>query len=497
MNTRLTRRALLGGLALGAAGCGTVIDRLTEPDIPDALQPPGGAARHPIAHLLNRATYGPRPGQIGQVQKTGRTAWLDRQLDHTRIDDDRLSWRLRRYDTLTMKPRDLLSFSGSSNRQYVRDELAVATLVRAVYSERQVFEVVVGFWTDHFSIYHYKGDASLLKTADDRDVIRKHALGTFGDLLRASAHSPAMLVYLDNVRNEKSHPNENYAREIMELHSLGVDGGYTEQDIQEVARCFTGWSVNGRGVFEFRSEWHDDGEKSVLGHTIPAGGGKSDGDRVLDILIDHPSAARFVCTKLARRFVADDPPAGIVDACVATWTASSGHIRAVLRTLFTHPDFEAAPPKLKRPFDLLVSLIRATGASFDGDTALIDLLDRLGQRPFGWPMPDGYPDTAAEWGGNMLRRWNLGLDALAGNLPGVQIDLDELAQAGDVDGSATGWLRFFGRLFLQRDLTDTDRQALQAFAFGSEAPAAYASMTRDQIAQTLGLLAASPAFQWR
>ena len=198
--------------------------------------PPGGDARHPIAHLLNRATYGPKPGQIEDVEKMGRERWIDRQLDYKRIDDNRLDWRLRRYDSLNFNARDLLSFAGDAD--YIAGQLAQATLVRAVFSKRELYEVMVGFWTDHFSIYHFKDECEFLKTVDDREVIRPHALGKFYDILNASAHSPAMLYYLDNVVNEKSHPNENYAREIMELHTLGVDGGYTEQDIQEVARCF-------------------------------------------------------------------------------------------------------------------------------------------------------------------------------------------------------------------------------------------------------------------
>lgn len=490
----ITRRALLGALALGAAGCSTIIDEATAPDLPKTLNPPGGARRHPIAHLLNRATYGPRPGQIEQVAQQGQAAWLDQQLDYRAIDDNIVDWRLRRYDTLRMKARDLRAFRDGDDKAYVRRELIVMTLMRAVRSKRELYEVMVGFWNDHFNIYHYKDDAAMLKTADDRDVIRKHALGTFGDLLRASAHSPAMLIYLDNVLNEKSHPNENYAREIMELHTLGIDGGYSEHDVKEVARCFTGWSVNRRGDFTFVSEWHDDGPKDVLGHTIPAGGGQSDGERVLQLLIDHPSTRRYVSTKLVRRFVADDPSPGIVDACVEAWAATGGDIRAVVRTLFTHPDFTTAPPKFKRPFELLVSLLRATGADYDGDAGLITTLDRLGQRPFGWPMPDGYPDTADQWGGNMLNRWNLVLDAFAGKLPGVTIDIDALRRAGNVTGDVTPSLRFFGRLFLNRDLDPADAVALRDFALGTSDDTA---LDHDQFVQVLGLLAASPAFQWR
>jgi hypothetical protein len=489
----LSRRAFLGALALGAAGCSSVVDNLAQPDLPDSLVLPGGAERHPIAHLLNRAAYGPRPGQNEEVERVGRPAWLEQQLNYERIKDGGLNLRLRRYDSLKMKPRDLLSFRDGDDKQYLRDELAAMTLLRAVFSGRQLYEVMVGFWSDHFSVYHYKGDVAMLKTVDDRAVIRKHALGAFGDLLRASAHSPAMLVYLDNARNEKSHPNENYAREIMELHTLGVDGGYTERDIQEVARCFTGWSVSGHGEFEFKEDWHDEGEKTVLGHTIPAGGGKADGDRVLDILLAHPSTPRFVCSKLARRLVADDPPENIVGACVATWRETGGDIRALLRTVFNHPEFDTAPPKLKRPLELLISLLRATGGQYDGDPGLIRRLDQMGQRPFAWPTPDGYADTAVEWSGNMLGRWNLALDAFAGKLPGVTMEIGALAKAGAAGDDLAGWLRVFGRLLLQRDLPATDAAAIRRAMPDTGSGA----LDHDQQIELLGLLAASPAFQWR
>jgi uncharacterized protein (DUF1800 family) len=291
---------------------------------------------------------------------------------------------------------------------------------------------------------------------------------------------------LDNIQNEKSHPNENYAREIMELHTLGVDGGYTEQDIQEVARCFTGWSVNEQGRFIFIDEWHDFGPKTVLGQAISSERGQADGEQVLDILIGHPSTARFVCTKLARRFFGDDPPSALVEDCVTTWQGNQGDIRAVVKTILTHSLFPSAPPKLKRPFELLVSLLRATNAEYHGDAALIARLDRLGHRPFAWTTPDGYPDTAVEWSGNLLGRWNLCLEAFQNALPGVSLPLDEIEKAGAVHYGSSEWLTFWGRLLLWRDLSPADQTALQTYL--AQAP------TREA---ALGLLAASPAFQWR
>jgi uncharacterized protein (DUF1800 family) len=495
----LSRRAFLTTslAALSAAACSPVIDRMTQPELPDDLALPTGSGRNPAAHLLNRAGYGPRPGQVAAVEAMGRDAWIDQQLNYTAIEDEGMDLRLRRYDTLSMSAADLKSFG--RDKDYLSSELGAMTLVRAMYSGRQLFEVMVGFWTDHFSIYHFKEEVIVLKTVDDREVVRPHALGAFGDLLRASAHSPAMLRYLDNTANEKSHPNENYAREIMELHTLGVDGGYVENDIYEVARCFTGWSVDGSGAFTYREEWHDTGEKIVLGQVIPADGGKDDGDRVLDILLAHPSTARYVSTKLARRFVADEPSAALVDALVAVWNETGGDIKAIVRALLNHPDFAAAPPKLKRPFDLVASLLRATNARYNGDADLMDRLGELGQRPFAWPTPDGYPDTAEEWSGNLLARWNFCLNAFSGDLPGVDINVWDIAEAAGAQDDAQATLRAFGRLLFSRDLSAAEESPLWNYATGGTGrpPDLTTGEGRIIMLETLALLAASPAFQWK
>ncbi len=487
----LSRRAFLGraaGLAaLTAAGCSPLVEHLTQPTLPQTLQWPSGRQSQPVVHLLNRATYGPRLGQVEQVAAIGHAAWIEQQLDYEHLPDDAVTLRLRRYDTLHLKAADLHSFGW--DERYIAGELSAMMLTRAVYSERQLHERMVGFWSDHFSIYAFKDDVIFLKTVDDREVIRPHALGTFRDLLFASAHSPAMLRYLDNTLNQQGHPNENYAREIMELHTLGVKGGYTERDVKEVARCLTGWTMTPNGEFTFRADWHDSDEKTVLGQTIPAGGGQDDGERVLSILADHPSTRRFVSTKLVRRFVADDPPVALVDDCVRVWESTGGDMRSIIRALLNHPEFEAAPPKFKRPFDLVVSLLRAIGASYNGDPRMVDVLTRLGQRPFGWPRPDGYPDTAEQWQGNLLDRWNFCADVFDGHLPGVTIDLSDIAARGSVGNGFLPLLRLFGRVFLSRDLTAAEETALMQ----------YAANTDDQtrLPETLALLIAGPAFQLR
>jgi uncharacterized protein (DUF1800 family) len=308
-----------------------------------------------------------------------------------------------------------------------------------------------------------------------------------------------MLRYLDNNQNEKSHPNENYAREIMELHTLGVDGGYTETDIKEVARCFTGWTMTSRGEFTFNDDWHDTDEKVVLGQTIPAGGGKEDGDNVLQILLDHPSTSEFVCGKLVRRFVADDPPPDVTAACIQTWRSSNGDIPSILRTLFTHPDFDNAPPKFKRPFELAVTLLRATGAKYDGNVSLVERLDDMAHRPFSNPTPDGYPDVIEKWSGNMLPRWNLAIDAFNGDISGVDIDCRDLAKRGGVENDARETLRFFGRLLLHHNLPEQDEAIIENVA--SQQWGGLPDLNTDDgwtnMRELIGLLGASDAFQWR
>lgn len=499
---KLSRRGFLGvliGTAALTSSCSEVIDEMTEPELPAVLNPPGGIERHPIAHLLNRATFGPRPGQIAQVEDMGRDKWLERQLDYKSIDDDKLNWRLRRFDTIKFKPQDLVSFKSDEDSGYVAGELARVTLLKAVMSERQLYEKMVHFWSDHFSIFQFKDKTiAVLKVVDDREAIRPNALRKFKDLLRASAHSPAMLRYLDNTVNEKSHPNENYAREIMELHTLGVDGGYTEDDVQEVARCFTGWTMTGRGEFEYRGDIHDDGEKRVLGENIPAGGGKNDGDIVIDILARHPSTARFVCTKLVRHFVADDPPQTVIDGCVQTWQSTDGDIRDVLRTIFTHPEFDTALYKIKRPFEYLVSVLRALNADYDSSMDLVNRLDTLGQRPFTWIPPDGFPDYAEAWSSSILKYWNIGIDAARDQLPGAEINVWDIAEHVDVEGNADKMLTFFGRLLLKRDLNPVESQQLNQYLFGGRSRLDFDNEEdRDHMVHAIALLLSSPAFVYR
>jgi len=325
---RLTRRDFLRLSALTAAGavlsgCAPAYNWLAE-QAEKAVRfglPPGETSFD--FQLLNRLTFGPRTEERWRMAEIGWQAWVEEQLSPQGIDDPVCDLRLRSFNTLPMGANDLYDLSDKlfddQDRLSVPDELRRSALIRQAYSRRQLFERVVEFWSDHFNISVEKSNCFYLKTVDDREVIRKHALGNFGELLSASAHSPAMLTYLDNQANHKDAPNENYARELLELHSLGVEGGYSQQDVMELARCLTGWTIKEhfwRGDFVFKKENHDDGSKSVLGRRIQSGG-QSEVEGILEELSIHPSSARFIALKLARRFIADNPPPGVVESAAS------------------------------------------------------------------------------------------------------------------------------------------------------------------------------------
>jgi uncharacterized protein (DUF1800 family) len=369
------------------------------------------------------------------------------------------------------------------NPQMVVTELQRAKLLRAVYSERQLYEMMVDFWENHFSIFANKDDDRYLLTGYDRETIRPFAMGRFRDLLGATAHSPAMLFYLDNWRSSVPRPyaatktkpagvdgglNENYARELMELHTLGVDGGYTQKDVQEVARCFTGWTIqkpNEQGLFLYRPGLHDDGEKIVLGHRILPGGGPADGERVLDILAAHPATARFIATKLARRFISDNPPQSIIDRAAAVFLKTDGSIRETLRAIITSPEFFSPTTyraKMRSPFEFVAASMRALDAETDGDRPVLDAIGRMGQPVFGRITPDGYADRADQWlsSGAMIARFNFASALTTNRIKGTKIDVARLLSGVDEakkDSVATKLIR----LTVSGDLSDRTRTVLE------------------------------------
>ncbi len=331
-------------------------------------------------------------------------------------------------------------------QQLVNTELIENKLYRAIYSNKQLEEVLVDFWMNHFNVFNGKGPERLLLTSYERDAIRPHIWGHFKDLLLATARSPAMLFYLDNwqsqaPREDQPVPlppggrrlglNENYGRELMELHTLGVDGGYTQEDVVAVARAFTGWTIydpNKYAEFQFNPAWHDRKEKIILGHQLPAGHAEQDGRDVIDILAHHPSTAKFISKKLAQRFVADDPPQQLIDRMAATFTKTDGDLRAVLQTMFASTEFMsegAWQSKLKSPFEMVVSAARALNADVSDTFVLAQRIADLGEPLYGKVEPTGYPNTNDVWTNtaSVLGRINFATALSGGQIPGVKADI--------------------------------------------------------------------------
>ena len=476
----LLKAAGLGGTALALGGCDgfyRAISRELGSSLPETMSVPQGEAIDEAHHFLSRAAFGPWPGDRDRVRKMGISAAIEEQLAPHTIDDAACTILARRFESLHLKAGDMYEFK----RPVIREELSRATLLRAIYSRRQLLEVMVNFWSDHFNIFIEKGDCAWLKAADDRDVIRRHALGNMRDLLKASALSPAMLVYLDGTENRKvnpgDQPNENYARELLELHTLGVHGGYTQKDVMEVARCLTGWTVRtgwNKGTVEFRQAAHDDGPKRILGIEVPAGLGERDLDKVLDIVTLHPSTARALSGKLCRRFVSDPPPEALVERVAKTYIREEGEIRPVLKTLLHSEEFrQARGVRVKRPFRFVVSALRAVGADTDAGPPILRALTRMGQAPFQYPTPDGYPDESYSWLGTLLWRWNFALALAENRIKGTRMSPDALAGSLGSDEPRSVIAHLFGRI-----PNDMETEAIT----GSPE-------------QVVGLALASPAFQ--
>ncbi|MEO8613226.1 MAG: DUF1800 domain-containing protein [Chloroflexota bacterium] len=502
----MNRRQFLGLLGTGAAAVTTgQIGRALAAAPLGTFLPAQAGERDPAALLIARLTFGVTPALYAHVQQIGAQAFIDEQLAPESLDDGAVESRLAPYQTILAQNGGLLAQQYQKKRQTVTGALLGSTTLRAAYSERQLYERMVHFFSDHFSLFIGKAQVLFLKVDDDRDAIRPYALGHFREILGASAHSPAMLIFLDNARSDKRAPNENYARELMELHTLGVNGGYSEDDVKAVARAFTGWSVqgakqssDGRTIYRFRPGFHDRDAKMILGQAIPAGGTESDGETMLDILAGHPSAAQFISTKLVRRFVSDDPPTALVDACAQTFTSSGGAIRAVLRTIFAADEFWSAPPKFKQPYEYTVSLLRALNADVQDDTRFLrgmqKPLQAMGQIPFTWPAPNGFPDVGAYWMSNLLPRWNMAITVAGDQLPGTKIDMNglvDLLDANNIPLEAEPVLLFLATYLFGRPLSTAERDAVLQFAADT------ASEPAAQIGAGLSLLLAAPAFQYK
>ena len=481
-----------------------------------------------IHHVLNRVGFGARPGDVDRVRQIGLAAYLNQQLHPEQVADAALEGRLAQFPTLSMSTAELAeeffiparmaqrqqqlqqrqappppppgeNMAGSpeapaaqrtpeamiarQNQQTVMNELTQARLLRATLSERQLNEVLVDFWFNHFNVFAGKGQVREYLTEYERDVIRPHVLGSFRELLGAVAESPAMLFYLDNwqssapnarpqippqlqerLNNPRLTPqqrqqiemrlqqtqaqrprqsrglNENYGRELMELHTLGVDAGYTQKDVVDVARALTGWTIDRpqqSGGFVFRTEMHDKGEKTILGEKFPAGRGQDEGERVLDLLAAHPATARHIAFKLAQRFVADEPPAPLVDRAAQVFVSTKGDLREVVRAIVTSPEFfspAAYRAKVKTPLEFVVSAARATGASVMNPQPMAQALRaELGMPLYGCQPPTGYSTTADAWvnTGALLSRMNFALQLVNGQS-------GQVGQAGQVGRGGQG-----------------------------------------------------------
>ena len=391
------------------------------------------------------------------VAKSGTEAERLALLDSLDQNKRRQVLRMMPIQTLAAMPKlRREAMAVSQPQQFVNSELTEQKLLRAVYSNRQLQEVLVDFWMNHFNVFNGKGPDRILLTSFERDAIRPYVFGKFKDMLLATARHPAMLYYLDNWQSQSPRDdlpgppagarrpglNENYGREIMELHTLGVDGGYTQADVIAVARAFTGWTIYDPQRFaeyQFNPAFHDRKEKVILGHVIPAMGAEQDGLQVIDLLAHHPSTAAFISRKLAQRFVADDPPKSLVDRMAETFSKTDGDLRAVLQTLFSSTEFlsdAAWQAKVKSPLEMVVSAVRAVGGDVSDTLVLAQRIADLGEPLYGKVEPTGYPNTSEGWTNTagVLGRINFANALASDQIPGVKVDRDRFSgkRASDV-----------------------------------------------------------------
>jgi hypothetical protein len=488
---KLTRRQALGLLA--GAGAGTAVaggcgaaPRVAAPTIDS----------DPDVRFLNRAGFGPRPGEVSAFRTMGRRNWIEEQLSPSDDESLGLHVRLARLETSFLQAWELRDLPKAD----VIRQSQQTDLLYAVLSTWQVRERMVDFWTNHFNIYGNKGLAAYRIPTDQREVVRKHAVGSFHEMLMASAKSTAMLNYLDQQASTWEHPNENYARELLELHTLGVNGGYTQQDVMEVARCFTGWTEERRflrpkGQFRFDPVLHDKFPKTVLGVVVDEDG-VEDGEKVIEILVRHPQTAQYIASKLCRYFLGETTVGrrqlsvggGIVDQVAAAYLENPvGDIGRMLRVIFESDEFLNGEPTFKRPFDFVVSSLRALDASTDGNKPVLRYLEKMGQPSHMWPMPDGYPVQPEAWSGSILGRWNFAFDLCNGSISGTGVDLHSLAERCGAEDRDAWVSAVFG---LSPDKLGALRSAVADHTKATP-------KTKEDWAEVTALCLCSPEFQWR
>ncbi len=459
-------QAMAPGVAVSPARPRPVAETSSRPPTV-AEPPPSPLALADARHVLNRFAFGPRPGEVERVARRGTERWLAEQLagppesplleaalvphraafvPPAQLIDD---WLGDGWEAETRTLKELREEAKPHYREHL-ERLATAELTRDILSQRQLEAVMTDFWANHFNVFASKGFVRLFEGDYLERAIRPHALGKFSELLLATARHPAMLLYLDNAESRREPRagaqgkrrrglNENYARELLELHTLGVDGGYTQDDVLNVARILTGWSVvrmnEGGFDFVFRKPAHDPGAKTVLGEAFPGGQGEAEGVRLLGLLARQPATAKHLARQLCARFVSDDAPDSCVAAATAAYLGSDGDIKTVLRAIIKDPSFwapAARGSKLKTPLELLASAARALDARPDGSLELSKTMTKLGEPLLQERVPTGYPDSEPEWasGGGMLARMSFASDFGAGNVRGLEVPWDETFPLG-------------------------------------------------------------------
>jgi uncharacterized protein (DUF1800 family) len=498
-------------------------------------------------HVLNRLAFGPRPGDVDKVLKDGIDVWIDQQLHPDAIPDRAVEARLQNMPTLRLtngaimdtyyKPlvqarRARKAEEGTADtpelkemrqkgREVVED-LVAQRIIRAAESDRQLNEVMVDFWFNHFNVFIGKGPDRFMITSYERDTIRPRIWGRFEDLLSATAKSPAMLFYLDNARSvaapenraprmqrmlqqrrpdiaNKGGLNENYAREIMELHTLGVDGGYTQKDVTDLARVFTGWTIDQRtGQFIFRPALHDIGAKTVLGVHFRAGGGIEEGEQMIHILAHHPATAHHIALQLCQRLVSDDPPAALVDRVAKKFLATDGDLRETVRAIISSREFwdpQQYRSKVKSPFEYVISAVRAVNATVDNPLPIARALQQIGEPLYGAQPPTGYSDRADVWinTGALMNRLNFALALAANKLPGVHSDVVSLIPASEA-ADAGHSVDALSAALIGGDLSEPTRATIKSRIAERNAPAED-PWDNTQVPMIAGLILGSPEFQ--
>jgi hypothetical protein len=445
-----------------------------------------------LRRLVDRCTFGGTREERDLAAQLGYDGYLEYHLDYKSIDDSAVEAMLAPLTTLRMTARQI-RHEAQMGEYHAIYELIGGTVLRSTYSKRQLYQRMVEFWTDHFNIYIDEDYQYYFKPVNDREVIRRHALATFPEILWASAHSPAMLTYLDNDPSSLEAPNQNFARELMELHTIGVDN-FTQKDVIEVARCFTGWSFRHDylsdywGTFEFYSYIHDNGRKKVLGHTIRRNGYLGDGETVLRLLSVDPEISQFTARHLGRKlaiyFWGDNPPQALVNDAANAYLTTGGDIKAMVRAVLSENWLSQAPPKLKRPYHYAISTLRAVPSQVNEFWGIRYKLDLMGHQPFGWPAPNGYPASVGFWSGLLLPRWNFGA-TIYQQSGHIEFDLSEF----EGDFTPEEFVRKIAKVFFGGRIPKADKRALIEYIEMNP----YSNYRK---LEALGLAVSMSGFQW-